>query len=306
MLFLYSWARKDNMIIRQVETQEDILLMASMKVSSKEQNQAILEEATQTKDYHNWFIMVHKQQCLARVIIEDCHVCYLTFEAISQEHADTFLKNVLQNYPNQDFTMHLYSDKQNFECTKTALFHQQFELTQHKISSTIKPFSTKSKLTYRSWREGDEPLFLEMIEQVSYQNLDSSILQSIHSLGRKKAAHELYEELRRTSFKSDLWLVFYQGNTLVGFCILSLIASHITGIGYIGVLPAHRGHRYAKEILKGALTTCYKHDIMCLIDDTDSNNVPMLRSLQEVGFVKDCEVLVFTRKAGTNESSPLI
>ena len=56
-------------------------------------------------------------------------------------------------------------------------------------------------------------------------------------------------------------------------------------IGYIGVLPAHRGNGYIDDLLAEGTRILAAHDVPRIRAATDLGNVPMARAFQRAGYV---------------------
>lgn len=285
------------MIIKNLETNLEIELVSKMSASSDAQNQHLAYQlAHQEIELPHCFIMKEEEHIVARAVIEHNFITYLTFEAISIHDAEMFIHHIIMQYPNKALTCHLYSDKTNFELTKQSLLKHRFHIIQHKISNTIKPQQKAYHLRYEDADTLSKEHMVHLLEQVNTHSLDDEVIHQIKENGAKKAAQDLYEDLILLEKKKGYWFIAYDHDTIIGFTIISVLADKTAGIGYIGVLPMHRGHHYIDDLLNFTIHTCWNYHIEKLIEDTDVKNQPMLMAVKRCGFQKDCDQLVMMKE----------
>lgn len=103
---------------------------------------------------------------------------------------------------------------------------------------------------FRSLDQVGDDAFIEAIAQVSLQSLDRSILQNQAKLGDKQNALEQFNMLKAFKYQPTWWQLAYNfEETLIGLIMPTENDGGVT-IGYIGVVPEHRGKGYVNDLLK--------------------------------------------------------
>jgi RimJ/RimL family protein N-acetyltransferase len=81
----------------------------------------------------------------------------------------------------------------------------------------------------------------------------------------------------------DWWRLAYAGDALVG---LAMPSANDAGpvVGYLGVLPEHRGRGYVDDLLAEITHRLAAIGAERVRADTDAGNVPMIRSFERLGY----------------------
>lgn len=140
------------------------------------------------------------------------------------------------------------------------------------------------RVIFRSLLEVGEPAFIHAINRGSASTLDRQIAHERAAHGPLSQAREIYHDLQKMSFAPEWWeLAFTPDDQLIGFIIPTKSPTFAT-IGYIGVLPEHRGHGYVDLLLNRGMSTLIQAGETFIRADTDLRNQPMANSFLRAGF----------------------
>jgi RimJ/RimL family protein N-acetyltransferase len=166
----------------------------------------------------------------------------------------------------------------------------RYEWTQ---SAPVPPPS--ARLEFRP--EPDDVAWARMFADVAVGSLDHNTREEVARLGPAGYAEAEVELYRSFPSPREWWFFAYdRAGELVGFGMPS--ANHGGPVvGFLGVLPAHRGHGYVDEILAGITRWHAGRDAQRIVADTDSTNVPMARCFERSGYRRFGVRFVFSRSA---------
>ena len=155
-------------------------------------------------------------------------------------------------------------------------------------------WTTEDKLPNRSTWLRFEPArdeaFLAVFRQVMEGSLDAATARTVARIGVEGAAKEDLQIYTSMPGERDWWRLAYDdAGELIGFAIPSANNGGPV-VGYLGVLPEHRGHGYSDDLL-AEIT----HILAELIQrgevkgdriraDTDLTNKPMAAAFERAGY----------------------
>ena len=131
----------------------------------------------------------------------------------------------------------------------------------------------------------DDEAFVEVFRQVSEGSLDAATARAIARLGADGVAREELEVYKSMPNSDRSWwrLAYDTDGKLIGFAIPSANQGGLT-VGYLGVLPEHRGHRYSDDLLAEITHMLADMGAERITADTDFGNVPMARSFERLHY----------------------
>ncbi|MGW7684979.1 GNAT family N-acetyltransferase [Kribbella sp. NPDC054772] len=148
-------------------------------------------------------------------------------------------------------------------------------------------YGLPERSTRLRFEPADDDAFVDVFMRVSQGSLDAATAREIARLGVEGSAREELE-LYKSMPNSDRswWRLGYDGEgKLIGFAIPSANASGPT-VGYLGVLPEHRGHHFIDDLLAEITHLQSEMDAKWVRADTDFGNVPMAKSFERGGYRK--------------------
>jgi RimJ/RimL family protein N-acetyltransferase len=148
------------------------------------------------------------------------------------------------------------------------------------------------RLTFRP--EPDDGVILDLFRRAHQGSLDAHTRRAIAESGPEAAAQAELDTLRWLPSPREWWRVACTpGGDLVG---LAAPARNYSGpvIGYIAVVPEHRGHGYAYDLLAEATHLLAAEDADRIFAGTDVTNTPMARAFARAGYPVDQHRIDFT------------
>jgi RimJ/RimL family protein N-acetyltransferase len=142
--------------------------------------------------------------------------------------------------------------------------------------------------------EADDAAFLDVFRRVAVGSLDVTTSRAVRALGEEAAARDDLRFYRSATGDRGWWRLARDAEgTLVGFVIPSATPSG-PNVGYLGVVPAARGHRYVDDLLAEATRFHAQRGAAQISATTDITNLPMAAALARHGYVLSERRLVFS------------
>lgn len=132
--------------------------------------------------------------------------------------------------------------------------------------------------------EPDDAVILDVFRQIHQGSLDAHARRAIAESGIEAAAQEDLDLLRWLPSPRAWWRVAYdRAGSPAGLCVPARNPNDPI-IGYIGVLPAHRGQGYAYDLLVEATHLLVAEGVDRIVAATDSTNFPMAAAFARAGY----------------------
>ncbi|MQY15527.1 hypothetical protein SRB5_57090 [Streptomyces sp. RB5] len=138
------------------------------------------------------------------------------------------------------------------------------------------------RLEFRA--EPDDGKILDVLRLVEEGSLDAHARKAIREGGIEQAAQEELDYFRWAPSPREWWQVAYTPDgELVG---LHIPARNYTNamVGFIGVVPAQRGHGYAYDLLVETTHVLAAQGVEKIVASTDFGNRPMARNFEKAGY----------------------
>jgi RimJ/RimL family protein N-acetyltransferase len=138
------------------------------------------------------------------------------------------------------------------------------------------------RLEYRG--EPDDDVILDVFRRIHHGSLDAHARRTVTESGIDAAAQEQLDILRWMPSPREWWrLAYTHAGDLVG---LTAPCHHYNDpvIGYIGVVPEHRGHGYAYDLLVEATHLLVSEGADRIVAGTDVTNTPMAAAFAKAGY----------------------
>lgn len=156
--------------------------------------------------------------------------------------------------------------------------------------------SRSTRLTFRA--EPDDEAFVDVFRRVSEGSLDASTARSVARVGAEEAAREEVEAYKSLPGDRGWWrLAYNEEDELVGFALPSANNGGPV-VGYLGILPEHRGHGYVDDLLAEITHLLAETGTDVIRADTDFGNLPMAAAFERAGYHHFATRLVASRPAG--------
>ncbi|WP_049563374.1 GNAT family N-acetyltransferase [Nonomuraea sp. SBT364] len=132
--------------------------------------------------------------------------------------------------------------------------------------------------------EPDDEAFAEAFRLVVEGSLDHHTRQSLLVKDAAAVAREDLDAYLQMPGERSWWrLAYTPDGELAGFALPSANQAGPV-VGYLGVLPAHRGHGYAADLLAEITRSHAARGAGRIAADTDAGNVPMARTFERAGY----------------------
>jgi RimJ/RimL family protein N-acetyltransferase len=132
--------------------------------------------------------------------------------------------------------------------------------------------------------EPDDAVIFDAFRRIHEGSLDAHVRRTVSESGVDAAAQEDLDYLRWMPSPRDWWrLAYTPGGELVGLSAPGRTYSDPV-IGYIGVVPEHRGHGYAYDLLVEATHILADQGVDRIVAGTDQTNYPMAANFAKAGY----------------------
>jgi GNAT superfamily N-acetyltransferase len=139
-----------------------------------------------------------------------------------------------------------------------------------------------ARLTFRA--EPDDQVFLDVFKRVAAGSLDANTHDAIARAGLDEYAQEDLDAYHEMPGERSWWKLAYDSaGDLVGFAIPSRNNGGPV-VGFLGVVPEHRGHAYAADLLAEITADLADLGAQRIAADTDLGNVPMANTFRRLGY----------------------
>ncbi|MEU4222982.1 GNAT family N-acetyltransferase [Nonomuraea sp. NPDC026600] len=142
--------------------------------------------------------------------------------------------------------------------------------------------AASGRLVFRA--EADDEAFVEAFCRVAVGTLDHQTQQALATTSPEAQAREDIADYRSMPGERDWWrLAYTPDGDLAGVALPSANGGGPV-VGYLGVVPEHRGHGYADDLLGEITRTHAERGADRIVADTDAGNVPMARAFERAGY----------------------
>ena len=116
------------------------------------------------------------------------------------------------------------------------------------------------------------------------ETLDREIQREIEEYGPERAGRELFELEKHLEHEPSWWHLAYSPEGELAGLIISSKNPTSPVIGYIGVVPEHRGKGYVDDLLAKGTRTLLDAGAEYVRADTDVHNSPMAAAFRRAGY----------------------
>lgn len=144
-----------------------------------------------------------------------------------------------------------------------------------------------SRLRFRSAETVGREAFVSAVAEATRGTLDQALADDVERLGLQTAAERHWEDLTHMDGRTARYELAYDAaDALVGLIVPHCHGGEMGIIGYIGVVPAQRGHGYVRDLLRRGVETleATEPSLTHIVADIDAVNAPMAQALDATGF----------------------
>jgi len=193
-----------------------------------------------------------------------------------------YLRNIPPGWREDEAARRVVEDRMAaVERTGARLFVERLRFQWHRGTPVNEP---KGRLLFRPVRDTEE--LLDLMTRVLDGTLDAHSRHDLSRMSAREAAAKHYEgELAHYPSPQGWWrIATLPGSEPVGF-VTPARNDYNPVIGYIAVLPEHRGNGYIDEILAEGTRILSEQDVPRIRAATDLGNTPMANAFRRAGYV---------------------
>ncbi|WP_285762093.1 GNAT family N-acetyltransferase, partial [Nocardiopsis ansamitocini] len=131
--------------------------------------------------------------------------------------------------------------------------------------------------------EPDDSVFFELFRRINTGSLDAHVRKTIEESGLEASVQQEMDYLLWMPSPREWWRVAFAGDEPVGVSVPSRNYGDPL-IGYIGVVPEHRGNGYAYDLLVEATHLLAAEGVDRIVAGTDVTNTPMAATFARAGY----------------------
>jgi RimJ/RimL family protein N-acetyltransferase len=189
------------------------------------------------------------------------------------------------------------------EARKQFLIAAGFHVARHTLRYRL-PDATVAgqhdgRIRFEPTTEADEALLESLIARVAAASHDQLDREACAAYGADAHAKQLLMDLREMRVDDGWWQIAYAGEHPIGF-ILPTGSADLGTVGYVGVLPEHRGNGYVDALIGYASRTLQSAGFSRIAADTDFSNGPMAQAFERNGWQQFGERLEWTKSLKAN------
>jgi ribosomal protein S18 acetylase RimI-like enzyme len=192
----------------------------------------------------------------------------------------------------------------NESARRQCLERAEFRIARHTLRYRLNDASFTQALSDRiklaAIAEADDAVLLPLVAQVAAASHDQLDRDGCMRLGADEHARELIADLRDMRIDEGWWRIAFEQNAdgtsgaAIGF-ILPTASADMGTIGYVGVLPEHRGKGYVDALITHATHVLQAAQFSRIVADTDLSNKPMAKAFERNGWTCFGERLEWTK-----------
>lgn len=142
--------------------------------------------------------------------------------------------------------------------------------------------------------EGDDGPLLDILERINDGTLDAHARRDLDAHGPAQAARIQLDDMRWMPVPPDWWRI---ATTIDGSIVGLVMPSRNYDawvIGYVGVVPGHRGHGYVDDLLAEGTRLLAAEGAEVVKADTDTGNAPMAAAFTRAGYQVTARRIIMT------------
>jgi RimJ/RimL family protein N-acetyltransferase len=132
--------------------------------------------------------------------------------------------------------------------------------------------------------EPDDDRIFDVLCRIAHGSLDAHEQRAMEQGGPEAAARDELASLRWMPSPREWWRLAYTEHGELAGLTVPCRNYHSPGIGFVGVVPEHRGHGYAYDLLVEATHILLDEGAEQIVADTDTTNTPMAATFARAGY----------------------
>ncbi|MER6512929.1 GNAT family N-acetyltransferase [Nonomuraea sp. NPDC001636] len=159
---------------------------------------------------------------------------------------------------------------------------EELERLRYEWTPDVEVPKPSGRLEFRG--EDDDEVFVEAFRRVAVGTLDHHTRQALLTMDPVAQAREDVAGYRSMPGDRSWWrLAYLEDGDLVGVALPSANSGGPV-VGYLGVVPEHRGRGYVDDLLGEITRSHAERGAQRIVADTDAGNVSMARAFERAGY----------------------
>lgn len=153
-------------------------------------------------------------------------------------------------------------------------------------ASTAPPQPASTRLRFAAARGFPRADVVGLVERVLSDTLDHRLTQQVAQRGARSQAEDFCADLMNADAEPDWFEIGFRGDEPVGLVVPCRGPAGISQsyLDFIGVLPEHRGNRYADDLLARGTATLLAAGADHIVANTDVANTPTAAAFARAGY----------------------
>ncbi|MEV4311975.1 GNAT family N-acetyltransferase [Actinocrispum sp. NPDC049592] len=132
--------------------------------------------------------------------------------------------------------------------------------------------------------EPDDAVIVEVLQAIQEGSLDAHKVADLKRMSPEQAAKSELEDLKWFPSPREWWKLAYTPEGELAGIVVPSENYAAPVVGFIGVVPAQRGHGYAYDLLVECTHLLVEQGADQILADTDATNHPMAANFRKVGY----------------------
>ncbi|MFD9408194.1 GNAT family N-acetyltransferase [Streptomyces sp. NPDC059989] len=163
----------------------------------------------------------------------------------------------------------------------------------HQVSGELP--ADDPRLDFRSLADLGRQPFIDVLQELLADTADARLAADVQRHGLRRAAELLFEETAELRHEPDWWEIGYDADGTPAVVSLPAENPSVPVIGFVGVIPAHRGKGYAVSVVRRSTRVLAANGATEVRGDCDRANVAMARAFRSAGYENFAARLEFSR-----------
>ncbi|MGW5160927.1 GNAT family N-acetyltransferase [Nonomuraea wenchangensis] len=159
---------------------------------------------------------------------------------------------------------------------------EELERLRYEWTAEAEVPKPSGRLEFRG--EDDDEVFVEAFRRVAVGTLDHHTREALLTMDPVAQAREDVAGYRSMPGDRSWWRLAYLGDGDLAGVALPSANSGGPVVGYLGVVPEHRGRGYVDDLLGEIIRSHAERGVQRIVADTDAGNVSMARAFERAGY----------------------
>jgi GNAT superfamily N-acetyltransferase len=172
----------------------------------------------------------------------------------------------------------------HLDAAERAGLHPLVERHRLRWTPALSLTEPANRLTMQPATDADDGVLVDLLVSINEGSLDVGMSREADEHGAVPAARSYVDDMTRLDAERTHWLLGYDATDVpVGLAVGALLPDYAL-VGFVGVVPAHRGRGHALELLCAVTRRLADAGARECRADTDLTNIPMATTFARAGW----------------------